>query len=1335
MGSEISKALGEGAQKLGEGMGKTLPTVFHKLYGQVHEGVTGNVERSLKKDSEIGDNFKDLHPDANVKGPKGGAHEPDGGGHEGGGSSGNGALKNELDDPLKHDGGGTVEHEGAKASTTAGDPVDVASGQMLITEDDVRLPGVLPLVLRRVYASGRRAGRLLGPGWACTLDIRVLVDEDGIHFTDDEGRVLHYPVPRRGQEQVMPAEGSRWPLAWDRGFDTISVTDPDRGLTFAFTALGAEALRPLTALTDRNDNRIDFRFQEGLPVEVHHLGGYRISVETVYTATGFRVTGLALAEGSGPQSTARPLMSYDYDPRGRLIAATDAEGHAQLYEWDAQDRIVATTNRNGYRYEHEYDESGRVVRGHGPDGMLSTTLAYDEEHGITVVTDSLGRTTEYQFDEHGHAVRVLDPGGGVRGFEYDRYGRLLAQTDALGAALRFTLDGTGRPIRIQDSKGAEIQYAYNELGRPLQVTEPDGNSWNLEYDERGNLLSAADVAGARTLYSYGRRGSLETITDASGATTRFETDSAGLVLAIIGPDGATSRCVRDAFGRQTELTKPDGSVIRFGWDAMGRLLWQEDQDGAREEWAYDAMGNALEHRDVSGAVSTLAYGPFSTLISRTDHTGAAYGFEYDTELQLTAVTAPNGQSWQYRYDADGFVVGETDFGGRTAAYRRDVVGRLLERTDATGARVEFDYDACGRVGLQRADGAETRFAYDVLGLLTRAENPDGVLEITRDQFGRVVAEAWNGRTLATQFNEGGRRARRTTPGGAETTWTYDAHGRAAAMAGGEAALGFEYDPAGRETARWLGSGAALTQGFDAAGRLAAQSIWAYTVPDSAAPDGQPEYRALQQRTYTYGAVGAPREVTDLLRGNRGFDLGPAGRVTRVTTAAGATETYAYDALGNTLTSSVSGRDDARGVDGDREYDGHLLRRAGRTHYDYDAEGRLTRVQRSTLSGQRNVWTYTWDALGQLIETATPDGTRWRYQYDPLGRRRAKLRLDGHGEIVERTLFDWDETRLAEQTTTTPDGEVRTVTWDYEPASYRPAAQREQIRAATADQRSYDERFYAIVADLSGAPSELVAPDGRIAWHQTTSLWGAPIAAPESETDCPLRFAGQYFDAESGLHYNYHRYYDPEVGTYVSTDLLGIGPKANPRTYVDNPLTQSDPLGLYDPAQLTPQQRQQWAQDDLNYAAALHGQLNPLTQGKTTTAVLSAIDGAGNRVHIVSTSGTGITPPSHRTAVDQSNAALTAAGINDERYEWVENSFGGRGAPAALAALKEDLGGDPHHAEFNAYNWAGDHGYTRISGAANRNVCGECAPFLQAQGATLFGPTTAGAGPGQRMFHW
>jgi RHS repeat-associated protein len=105
----------------------------------------------------------------------------------------------------------------------------------------------------------------------------------------------------------------------------------------------------------------------------------------------------------------------------------------------------------------------------------------------------------------------------------------------------------------------------------------------------------------------------------------------------------------------------------------------------------------------------------------------------------------------------------------------------------------------------------------------------------------------------------------------------------------------------------------------------------------------------------------------------------------------------------------------------------------------------------------------------------------------------------------------------------------------------------------------DERFYAIVTDLVGAPTELADADGGIVWRRRASVWGA--ADPVGDLDCPLRFPGQYHDAETGLDYNLHRYYDPETGRYQSPDPLGLAPQPNPHAYVHNPTVAADPLGL------------------------------------------------------------------------------------------------------------------------------------------------------------------------------
>ncbi len=107
----------------------------------------------------------------------------------------------------------------------------------------------------------------------------------------------------------------------------------------------------------------------------------------------------------------------------------------------------------------------------------------------------------------------------------------------------------------------------------------------------------------------------------------------------------------------------------------------------------------------------------------------------------------------------------------------------------------------------------------------------------------------------------------------------------------------------------------------------------------------------------------------------------------------------------------------------------------------------------------------------------------------------------------------------------------------------------------------DDQFYAMVTDLVGAPTELVDPNGTPAWRAHTTLWGIAVAPSPDGASCPLRFPGQYQDPETGLNYNYHRYYDPAGGRYESNDPLGLNGGPDPHTYVPNPINWFDPLGL------------------------------------------------------------------------------------------------------------------------------------------------------------------------------
>ncbi|MFD5320129.1 DUF6531 domain-containing protein [Streptomyces sp. NPDC127098] len=1010
------------------------------------------------------------------------------------------------------------------------DPIDMATGEMVMDAVDVKLPGVLPLVIRRHHRTSLREGTWFGPSWASTLDQRLVLDEAGLRFVTADGMILDYPRPL-ADEPMLPVEGPRWGLAWDGGPGApVTIHQPETGHTLHFAPVpgrrGGEL--PLTAITDRNDNRVDLRYDEtGAPTDVVHSGGYHLGVTT---AEG-RITELRLL--SAP--TRPVLRRYGYDERGNLSSIHNSSGLPLRLSYDDTRRVTGWVDRNGAWYRYVYDEQGRCVATEGVDGFLSSRIAYDEATRRTLFTDSLGNTTVYQFNDSYQLVTETDPLGHHTHRTHDRYDRLLSVTDPLGGVSEFTYDGEGNLIRIRRADGGEASAEYNDKRQPVVIVEPGGQRWEQAYDERGNLTGITDPLGATSTYTYTDRGHLTRATDPLGGVRLLENDAAGLPVQVTEADGSVTRCVRDALGHVAETIDPLGRVTRVDWSVEGKPLRRTLPDGSADSWSYDAENNLTAHTDPAGGVTAYELTHFDLPAARIGPDGARTEYGYDTEGNTTSVTDPRGLVWSYAHDAAGRVVSETDFDGRTIRYRYDAAGRLVAQTNGAGQTVHFTRDALGEVVTRRAGDAVTHFERDALRRVVRARNADAELVLERDPLGRVLAETCNGRTLVVEYDEAGRRTSRRTPSGTRSTWRYDAAHRPRALDVAGHVVGFTHDGAGREVERELPGTVRLSQEWNAAHRLTAQTL---AVPDADSP--------LLRRGYAYRADGYLTAITDGPAGDRRFALDAAGRITSVDSAV-RPESYAYDAVGNVTRASWP--DEDRGTQGERDYAGTLVRRAGHVAYEYDGQGRVVRQSRKLLSGGSRVWRYVWDADDRLAELETPDGTRWRYLYDPLGRRIAKLRMAEDGGVAERTDFVWDGTRVVEQT----DDEGRTTTWEWQPGQHRPVAQ--------LDKQGVDERFYAIITDLVGTPTELVDDTGHVVRQRETTVWGVAVGQAPGGVDCPLRFPGQYHDAESGLNYNYQRYYAPETARYQSPDPLGLLPALDHHSYVHNPFLWTDPLGL------------------------------------------------------------------------------------------------------------------------------------------------------------------------------
>jgi RHS repeat-associated protein len=1012
---------------------------------------------------------------------------------------------------------------------------------MVLAQTDVSLPGVLALAVRRVHVSSYRAGRLFGPSWASSLDQRLEFDEHGVVYVADDGMRLVYPTPPANGAPAMPEFGPRWPLARTESGYTIS--QPQTGRTLHFPERPAQA--PISSITDRNGNRIDFQYDPaGVLTAVAHSGGYQIAVRSERA----RITELRLVDQVGGDIV---LARYRHNDAGHLIEVINSSGRPLTFEYDGAGRVTRWEDRNGQWYRYLYDAHGRCVANEGAGGFLDGAFHYDPAGSTTRFTDSLGHVTTYEFDESHNVIAETDPLGRTTRREWDRYDRLLSRTDPLGGTARYRYDEDGNLVAATQPDGTQALAEYNEFGQPTVHIDPDGAVWRQSYDSTGNLIAVTDPAGATTRYERDDHGAVIGRIDPLGNTIRIEVNACGLPVAITDAKGAMTRYERDQFGRIKSVTDALGGTVRLAWTVEGKLLSRTYPDGRVERWCYDGEGSEVEHVDVRGQVTRTETTHFDLVSARVDPTGARTEFSYDTNLRLTAVTNPEGMVWSYEYDPAGNVVREQDFTGRTISYRHDDAGDLVERVNGAGQSVRFGRDGMGRVVERRSADAVSTFGYDPAGRLMRAVNVDADLTIQRDVLGQVIAETVNGATTAFRHDALGRVVGRRTPTGAESTWAYDPNGRPVSLRSGGRTVSFGYDPLGREIERLLDTGTVLAQVWDGNHRLISQTLSMLGNGSHAS-----QARLVQQRRYHYRADNYPSAIEDRLSGVRRFDLDAAGRVTAVE-AAGWREHYAYDGSGNLVSAFWPAAHAAEpGARGAREYAGTLLRSAGDVRYQHDRQGRVVMRQRKRLSRKPDTWHYAWDADDRLVGVVTPDGARWRYRYDALGRRIAKQRLGPGDSVVEQITFSWEGTQLAEQVHSSG----RATTWNFD-GNYRPVTQLERVAPRDAQQGWIDAQFFSIVTDLIGTPTELVDPEGNLAWQAQTTLWGLTVGRLSQRADTALRFPGQYHDPETGLNYNYFRYYDPENGRYESSDPLGLRPSINPYGYVPNPHRMMDPVGL------------------------------------------------------------------------------------------------------------------------------------------------------------------------------
>ncbi|MBN6041093.1 RHS repeat-associated core domain-containing protein [Amycolatopsis sp. 195334CR] len=965
------------------------------------------------------------------------------------------------------------------------DPVDIATGEVVMTQLDLTIAGQPDLLLERTHVSSYREGRWFGPSWASTLDQRVEVGGAGITYFSADGMKLVYPRPAGG-EVVLPAEGPRWPLS--RTADGYRLGDRTARRTLVFTTAPGQSdgVMPLTAIEYEAAPRVTVEYAaNGAPSTIRRADGHEVRLASL---RGRIVEMEAVNTADG---TVVPVVRFGYNEAGHLTQVINSSGRPMTFDYDPAGRLTGWQDRTGTWYRYVYDHNGRCVQTVGADGFYDGRFTYDTEARVTTYTDALGHRSEYRLNNAGQLVEETDPLGHTRKYSWDRYDRMLSRTDELGRITRYT---------------------YTDDGELAEIIRPDGSALRVSAAADGAVsLEARDARR-----EYPADDAPDLFTTSVGAAVPFRADgrSSPLDEAAVHPAVGGAPGERDLFGRPRVARTGSGAAVRHGWTVEGNRTVRTGPLGRHETWQYDAEGNAIEHRGAAGQVTRRTYGPFGLPTAEIDPAGGRTTYAYDGELRLIAVTNPAGRTWRYTYDPAGRLIAEEDFDGRRLSYTYDAAGQLLSMTNALGEVTEYRYDVLGNVVERRTAAGTTTYSYDSLGQLERATNQDSVLDIVRDEYGRVTAEAVNGLGISWDYDENA--VHRRTPSGIDSTWVFDGAGRPELLTTSGREVRFEYDAAGREIGRYVDGSAVLRQSFDEQDQLTEQVL---TAGD----------RVLKQRRYHYRVDGELIAIDDSTTGAQRFRLDTAGRVTEVSAQHG-TERYAYDACGN-LTSATTPW----------------------SEYDHDGQGRV--VSRYTGGA---VWRFSWDPLDRMTDLTAPDGTRWTYLYDPLGRRFAKQRwtggADGVPVMTDETRFVWSGPELVEQLTQRHDGSKSVLTWERHPLDGRAVAQSEYAWP------QHESRFHSIVTNPVGTPTELLGDNGDIVWEARTSIWGVTWPS-RSVATTPLRFPGQYHDDESGLHYNVYRYYDPTAARYLSQDPLGLRPAPNPVAYVASPLLAADPLGL------------------------------------------------------------------------------------------------------------------------------------------------------------------------------
>jgi RHS repeat-associated protein len=1015
-----------------------------------------------------------------------------------------------------------------------GHPVDVATGRVMSWSTDFTLPGPIPIVFSRDYASSwaSRSGPL-GPGWSHSLDralwleprkivARIADGREIVFDTTDEpdgelaaGAEIEDPVSKF---VVKRLDGHHWRLVSPEGL--VDELEPLAG--DAQDAADRWGVARVVRTTDRSgDAEIVYTYDDRAHlVAVRDSGGRPVRLEN--DGAG-RLARVLLPDPDTPDRWA-PAVEFAYSEDGDLIAARDALGNVTRYAYDAH-LMVQESDRNGQSFYWIYDgrsSYSRCVRTWGDGGIYDNVIDYGPR--FSTVTDSYGKTTLYRINELDTVIEIRDPHGKSRTFEYDGALNVIAERDQLGRVTRTDHDVHGRPSIIRTPDGRGVAWRHHRELPELATLYQDqrGSIWRWSYDRLGRLSSLRNPLGDMTLFEW-TRGLLAAVTEPGDRRTEHEHDEYGNRVLTRWPNGAEIRREFDRRGRVRAIIGPGDARTTIQYDLLNRIVEAAESGatGTVRTFAYDAEGNVLEIADQARRLR-FTYGGFNWLVSREEGSDTIR-YRHDLEGRLVEIKNERGQPYTFEYDACGRLAREIGFDISEKRYVRDVAGRVTEIHGPSGAtKLSYD-DADQLTEIHYADGSKASYGYREDGALVAAINDAVAVTFERDALGRVLCETQGDHRVTSTYAPSGERQTMESTLGARMAIQPDALGNPEALFLGppddprrRREIRFARDPSGLEVERSVPGTLACRTERDTTGRLTAQHVrtevsgWA--------------------RAYTWQPGDRLAAIADSRLGQTTYHHDARARLVSAELPGGSVQHRAFDELGNIY--RTPDRSDRRYLRGG------AIRHDGATQFAFDRAGNQAARIEPRADAEPAITRYEWSGAGMLRTVARPDGTTVEYVYDAMGRRiRKKV-----GAV--ETRYAWDGDVLLHEMTAA----AEPITWYYAPETFEPLA------------RFDGERWHHVVTDQVGAPLAVYADDGTPNWEGQMDIYGSLAPVP-ADPLCPWRWPGQYEDDDTGLSLNLWRYYDTVLGQYISRDPIGIAGGLALYAYVDDPLSTIDPYGL------------------------------------------------------------------------------------------------------------------------------------------------------------------------------